>query len=89
MDVGGGADSLAEECALELGLRGEIYTAAWCTYGRAAGLIRNQTMIESNPTEVLAFHDDITRSKGTKDLIRRAKAAGIPIKVVSHKGDVL
>lgn len=61
------------------------YEADWDTHGRSAGPIRNQQMLdEGKPTVVLAFSDDIANSKGTADMVRRAKKAGVPVYVISH-----
>lgn len=60
----------------------EVYPAQWDKFGRAAGPIRNQQMLdEGKPDLVLAFHADIENSKGTKDMVNRARKAGIPVKV--------
>lgn len=53
--------------------------ADWKTHGRAAGPIRNQRMIDEwKPTLVIAF----AGGRGTADMIRRAKAAGIEVREV-------
>jgi hypothetical protein len=72
-----GADTIAGEAALVLGLKVEIYPADWERYGKAAGPIRNQLMIDSKPHCVVAF--PLPNSRGTLDTIRRAQAAGIPV----------
>lgn len=52
------------------------YNADWKSHGRAAGPIRNQRMIdEAHPDLVVAFPG----GKGTADMVRRAKAAGIKV----------
>lgn len=85
-----GADRLAAHVALLLGWDPdhiEAFPAAWDDHGIAAGPIRNQQMLDSGPIDlVLAFHDRISESKGTADMIHRAKRAGIPIEVISHTG---
>jgi hypothetical protein len=35
----------------------------------------------TSPDLVLAFHPDITQSKGTKHMVGIAEAAGVPVKV--------
>lgn len=71
-----GADSIAGEFAKGLGLTVEVYPADWHKHGRAAGPIRNQRMInEAKPDLVLA----LPGGRGTADMVRRAKKAGIPI----------
>lgn len=63
----------------------EHYPALWGTHGKAAGPIRNQQMLdEGRPNFVLAFHDDLVHSKGTKDMVNRAKEAGLIVYLLSH-----
>lgn len=53
-------------------------------YDCAAGPIRNQQMLDSEHIKrILAFHTDLTRSKGTLDMVNRAEKAGIPVFVFS------
>lgn len=81
-----GADSLARKAAEELGLEVAPFPANWKKFGRAAGPIRNQQMLdEGKPTYVLAFHNDIEHSKGTKDMVARARKAHIPVREVKEK----
>lgn len=76
-----GADSLANEIAVQNGYPTERYFAEWNIYGRAAGPIRNKQMLdEGKPDLVVYFHDDIDNSKGTRNMILKATAAGIPVK---------
>lgn len=78
-----GADRLAAQIARELGLGVEEYPADWMRYGRAAGPIRNRRMLEEGkPDLVLAFHADLARSKGTRDMVERAQKAGTEVRVV-------
>ena len=80
-----GADRMAGEAAKEFGIELEVYPADWNTYGKAAGPIRNTQMLkEGKPDKVLAFHDDIEASKGTKNMVTQARKAGIPVEVVAH-----
>lgn len=59
------------------------YPADWKKYGGAAGPIRNQQMLdEGKPDLVVAFPG----GSGTADMVRRARAAGVPVKEV--KGEV-
>lgn len=70
--------------------------ADWCSFekpcnknhthhGMKAGMLRNKEMAERGPDEVWAFHDDLTKSKGTMSMIRVAWSAGIPVKWFSPK----
>lgn len=74
-----GADNLAGEVAKELNLKVEVFNAEWSVYGKAAGPKRNQKMIEEKPDLVIAFHDDIENSKGTKDMVTRAKENNVKV----------
>lgn len=75
-----GADSLAGLIASTLDMKVIEYPANWKRYGRAAGMIRNQQMLdEGKPKLVVYFHNDLDNSKGTKDMVNRAIKAGIPV----------
>ena len=66
----------------------EKYPADWTRYGYAAGPIRNQQMLdEGRPSLVLAFHNDFEHSKGTKDMIDKARKANIPAILYSERGE--
>lgn len=71
-----GADKLATEWAAECGIQFREFPANWKAHGRAAGPIRNQRMLdEGRPDLVVAFPG----GRGTADMIRRAKAAGVMV----------
>jgi hypothetical protein len=75
-----GVDRIADTHAHSLGYEVHPHPADWDTYHRAAGPIRNQEMLDQEtPNLVLAFHDDIVSSKGTRDMVNRAVKLGIPI----------
>jgi len=75
-----GADKIAKECAQQLGYKVEEYKAMWDIFGKGAGPIRNTMMImKGKPDIVVAFHNDLENSKGTKDMIKQAKHHGIPV----------
>lgn len=62
----------------------ETYPADWKRHGKAAGPIRNQQMLEAKPDVVWAFvSKPLESSRGTHDMVKRAKAAGIPVYVVA------
>jgi hypothetical protein len=72
-----GADTLARLSAEAMGIEVKPFPADWQKYGRAAGPIRNSQMLkEGNPDVVVGFHLDIDKSKGTRDMLIRAKKAG-------------
>lgn len=81
-----GADKLAQAAAFRVGISCRAYPAQWNKYGNAAGPIRNALMLSENPEIelVMAFHDNLYRSSGTKDMLRRAIAKGIATVVYQH-----
>jgi len=75
-----GADLMAKQAAIELGLEHIDFPADWNKYDNKAGPIRNtQMLVEGKPDVVVAFHTDIKHSKGTKDMVSKAKKAGIRV----------
>lgn len=77
-----GADSLASRWVtyanntLHWDVKEEKYPADWKTHGKAAGPIRNQQMLkEGKPDLVIAFPG----GRGTKDMVAKAKKAGINV----------
>lgn len=73
-----GADSLAAQAAEFLGMPIEAHPANWRKYGKAAGAIRNQEMLDTGVDIVLAFPG----GTGTADMIRRARKAGVEVREV-------
>lgn len=79
-----GVDRLAGLYAEQCGLEVIAVPADWGRYGRAAGPVRNRAMLDQHhPTCVIAIHNDIGSSKGTRDMVIQAKAARIPTLIVS------
>lgn len=74
-----GADTCAHKAAETLGFHVETHPADWGKHGKAAGPIRNQEMVDTGADICLAF--PLGKSVGTWDCVRRAKAAGIPVKI--------
>lgn len=73
-----GADYLASIIWTgNIGCPEEAHPADWKRYGRAAGMRRNQEMVDAGADLCVAF--PLPQSRGTIDCMRRAKAAGIPI----------
>jgi len=71
-----GADKLAGEAAKELGFKVIPVDAQWARYGKSAGPVRNREMLGYAPNLIWAFHDNISESKGTADMIKAAKQLG-------------
>lgn len=55
----------------------EAHPAQWKTMGSAAGPLRNQEMVDAGADICLAF--PLGESPGTRDCMRRARKAGIPV----------
>lgn len=73
-----GADTLAGIIAKNWKLKVLEFPAKWKEFGKRAGVFRNQQMIDDGkPDLILAFHNDIENSKGTKDMLKRGKKHGI------------
>lgn len=78
-----GGDWHAHWHAVARGWAIEAVSADWATFGKAAGGIRNQVMVNRGAWILIAAPVP-GRSKGTYDCIRRAKAAGIPVDDLSR-----
>jgi hypothetical protein len=53
--------------------------------GRPAGVLRNRYMLKTHtPGLVVAFHNNILNSRGTKDMVTIAKKAKIPVLVFAE-----
>jgi hypothetical protein len=76
-----GADIIARDiCEKELNIMVYKYPANWAKFGKPAGVLRNIQMLKrGQPQLVLAFHPDITKSKGTAHMIKIAKEANVPV----------
>ncbi len=82
-----GADTLARIVAEQLGIPVEGYALNSVKHGKSASYMRNREMVRrGQPDRVIAFHDALDRSKGTKDLITVALGAQIPITLVHSDG---
>jgi hypothetical protein len=83
-----GADSMAAMAATDYFIPVLRFPADWEKYGRAAGPIRNSQMLkEGKPELVVAFHDDIQSSKGTRNMTEQAKKNGIQVYIYNSKGE--
>lgn len=76
-----GADRMARNWAVQLDIPVLKFPANWDKFGKAAGPIRNQLMLdEGKPTHAVAFYDrPRDESRGTADMVRRLKKAGVPV----------
>ncbi len=76
-----GADRIAARQSVVVRLRVEEFPADWDgPDGKRAGFVRNQKMLDSGIDEVHAFlSKPLSDSRGTADMVRRARAAGVPV----------
>ncbi|HEY9059623.1 MAG TPA: DUF2493 domain-containing protein [Pseudobacteroides sp.] len=77
-----GADFLAVRAARQCGIRYIEYPADWQRFGKSAGPRRNQAMLDmEKPDLLLVFHEDLSKSRGTRDMLHRVVRAGIPYRI--------
>mgnify|MGYP001809727201 CR=1 FL=1 len=73
-----GTDMMAREFAIKWGVKWVEFPADWEKHGQSAGPIRNAELVKEG--EMLIAFINI-RSKGTKDIITKATAAGLKTKI--------
>jgi hypothetical protein len=75
-----GADTIAGLLAEARKLEVLEFPAQWDKHGKAAGPIRNKQMLdEGKPDIVFAFYTNKSKSRGTKNMVKQARKAGIPV----------
>jgi hypothetical protein len=81
-----GADKMAGRLGYRFEMKIQPYSAEWEKHGRAAGPIRNQQMLdEGDPEIAIGFVDrPLEESRGSYDMARRAKKAGIPTYIITR-----
>lgn len=73
-----GADSIGGYLAFAKGMHVITERADWTKYKKGAGPVRNQLILDKyHPDMVVGFHNNYEKSKGTKDMLMRAKKANI------------
>jgi hypothetical protein len=72
-----GLDTIAARVAVEWGMTVEPHKAEWHRYGRRAGHVRNHRMVTAGADICVAWPKG--ESVGTRDCMRLAAAAGIPV----------
>ena len=77
-----GADAIAKKYAYDRRIILQEVQAEWSKYGNSAGPLRNLKMLQYyKPDIVLAFHSDLSKSKGTKDCVNKARFMHITVMV--------
>lgn len=81
-----GVDSIAKRVAEEKGWSQKEYVADWKKYKKSAGPIRNREMLTHEPDIqlVVAFTNDLKKSRGTKDMITAAVEKGYPVLILTE-----
>ena len=80
-----GADRLAAQMAEHYEMKTESHPANWDRDGIAAGLIRNQHMVDLGADLAVVFLVDGLPCKGTRDCLRRIEKAEIPYRKYYQK----
>jgi hypothetical protein len=71
-----GADRIASNWARLAGISQTVFEPKWREYGKAAGPMRNQEMLDTGqPQLVVAFPG----GRGTADMVERAEGAGVRV----------
>lgn len=79
-----GADITAGMACDAMGVDQVCIPANWRGRGKAAGPFRNVFMFKlTKPDLVVAFHDNIHFSKGTKHMVEYAESKGCPVEIVA------
>jgi O-acetyl-ADP-ribose deacetylase (regulator of RNase III) len=92
-----GADRHAARWARQRGVAFQVFPARWAQMAaegrprRAAGPLRNLAMLDAldqadGARLVVAFHDDLSGSRGTRHLVRAAHGRGYPVTLVTGTG---
>lgn len=79
-----GADSLADHWAKSRHIDVKRFHADWKLHRKAAGVIRNQEMLDEGPAMVIAFPG----GKGTANMKMLASKAGVPVIDLQHNCDL-
>ena len=80
-----GADTISKYIGKTFSFAIITFHANWNKYGIAAGIIRNTQMLnKGNPDLVLAFHNNIENSKGTKNMVMQSKKKGIKTIIIKE-----
>jgi hypothetical protein len=75
-----GVDKMGEKYAEENGMNVKVFEADWEKYGKSAGPIRNSEMADYGDALIAFFNGE---SKGTLDMINKAKKKKMPITIIN------
>jgi hypothetical protein len=77
-----GVDNAFAEAYRRFDIMAEPHLADWKGLGNVAGPARNREMVESEADTCIALHRSLETSKGTKDCVHQAIAAGIAVYLI-------
>lgn len=80
-----GADDLAGQWAKRRCVAEQRFPVDWKAHGKDAGRLRNQQMLDAEPTPVAVV--GFPGGFGTADMIRRAQGAGLNVWLPKYDGD--
>jgi len=80
-----GVDTLGEQWAITADVPIKRFPADWGKLGKSAGYLRNQQMADYADA-LIAVHDGVSR--GTADMIRRAKKRGLVVYVSTPEPEI-
>lgn len=82
-----GVDQCAADAGRAAGLNVVEFEAEWRRFGLGAGPVRNQKLVDSGLDVLVCFVSNLKKvSKGSADVCRRARAAGVPVFVFGPDG---
>lgn len=77
-----GTDKMADHAAEVLGLDRITFPANWTGRCNSAGPYRNRKMFnEAKPNKAWAFHENISKSKGTKDMMEYCEQNNLKVEL--------
>lgn len=77
---GRGAEQLASGVAKRLGMKEREFKSDVKNFGQAAVAVRNHDMLtRGKPTVVAYFHNNLSKSRATAELVREARGLGITV----------
>lgn len=77
-----GVDKWAENASNARRLGMIVFLPEWDKYGKRAGFIRNQTIVNASD-EIVCFWDGVSR--GSMDTVRRAREAGKKVTIIKSE----
>lgn len=87
-----GADALAAKACWNLGIQYRTFFADWNGNRKGAGPIRNAVMLRAllehrdRNKQIVAFHDDLGKSRGTANMLKLATKPRVPSIHIHHEG---